>query len=258
MDHQRVYSDEEFAAILRKATELAVPADGSASSSTGLTLAEMQAAAAQAGIDPVLVERAARELVATAPLSTLERLLGGPIRHAHEVHLPMVLNERTAASLLSAVRISAGLAGRRDVGHAAAMGMTWHDGGDAEALAVSARPDHQGTALSIVLDRRGTLGLVAMTSGIVLFLLTLFAIFGLYPESPALGVGGFVVGVSGVLTMARRYWSASTQSAQARTRQLLHALSQMLAHPDASDSAGREAALTTPQPATEADPPTRR
>ena len=80
-----------------------------------------------------------------------------------------------AALLLSAVSISAGLAGSQDVGHSSSMGMTWHDGGDTEALSVTTRPQEDGTAVSAVLDRRGTLGVVAMSSGIVMFLAVLFA-----------------------------------------------------------------------------------
>ena len=51
-DDQRVYSDEEFALILRTAAELASRAEQPGFSSNGLTLAEMKSAAAQAGLDP--------------------------------------------------------------------------------------------------------------------------------------------------------------------------------------------------------------
>ena len=45
-DDQRVYSDEEFALILRKAAELASLAESAGRSSSGLTMTEMKAAAA--------------------------------------------------------------------------------------------------------------------------------------------------------------------------------------------------------------------
>ncbi len=72
--------------------------------------------------DPALVERAARMLAATATASPLERLIGGPLRHTHEVRFPIKLDENRAALLLSAVRISAGLAGSRDAGHSSSIG----------------------------------------------------------------------------------------------------------------------------------------
>src|SRR3954465_9179063 len=106
-DDQRVYSDEEFALILRTAAELASRAEQPSFSSNGLTLAEMKSAAAQAGLDPALVERAARMLVPRATASPVERLIGGPLRHEHDARFPIELDEDSAARLLSAVRISA-------------------------------------------------------------------------------------------------------------------------------------------------------
>ena len=227
-DDHRVYSDEEFALILRKATELASRSEGPASSADGLTLAEMKAAAAQVGLDPVLVERAARMLTATAASSPLERLIGGPTLHSHEARFPITLDESTAARLLSAVRISAGLAGSRDAGHSSSMGMTWHDGGDLESLRVTARPEEDGTVVSVVLDRRGPLTVVAMFSGMATFLAVVFAAFALYPEAPALGFGGFVGGVGGVLAVARGYWASSTRKVRERIGVLMDAIDKTL------------------------------
>lgn len=231
-DGQRVYSDEEFAIVLRKAAELAGRAESPGPSSTGLTLTEMKAAAAQAGFDPLLVERAARMLGATAAASPFERLLGGPVQHTHEVRLPGQLDEETAARLLSGVRISGALAGHQDVGHSSPLGMTWHDGGATEALSVTARAEEGGTNVSVVLDRRGTLGMVALVSGITLLMTSLFAGFGLYPQAPALGIAGFIVGTGGVLTIARRFWVSSTRKARDRIAVVMDAVDQTLMRPE--------------------------
>ena len=235
-DDRRLYTDEEFALILRKAADLASRAESPAASSAGLTLTEMKSAAAQAGIDPALVERAARMLVDTLTASPLERLTGGPLRHAREARFPVKLDERGAALLLSAVRISAGLAGRRDVGHSSPMGMTWHDGGDTESLSITARPEENGTAVSLTLDRRGTLGVVAMTSGISIFLLTLFSMFALYPEAPALGIGGFIAGMGGILAGARGYWASSTRRVRERIGLVMDAIGQTVGDPETEGS----------------------
>jgi len=230
-DDQRVYTDEEFALILRKATELASRVEPSASSSGGLTLTEMKAAAAQVGFDPTLVERAARMLAATATASPLERLTGGPLRHNHEVRFPIKLDENRAALLLSAVRISAGLAGRRDSGHSSSIGLTWHDGGDLEALRITARPEEDGTAVTVVLDRRGTLGLVAGATGVVMFFAVSFSLFALYPEAPAQGYGGLIAGIGGALAVARSYWASSTRKVQERINVVMDAIGQTLTQP---------------------------
>lgn len=247
-DDQRVYSDEEFALILRQAAELASRAEPPGPSSAGFTLTEMKAAAAQVGLDPALVERAARLLADTATASPLERLTGGPLRHDYKARFPVELDEHGAARLLSAVRISAGVAGSRDVGHSSAMGMTWHDGGELEALSVTARPEKEGTSVSVALDRRGTLGVVAMSSGMAMFLATLFAVFALYPESPALGYGGFIAGIGGVLAAARGYWASSTRKARERMSAVMDAIGETLAQPESQVSRLRAAGDGAPEP----------
>jgi hypothetical protein len=227
-DDRRVYSDEEFAVILRKAAELANKAESSAASSGGLTLGEMKAAAAQAGFDPALVEQAARMLGSSSTASSLERLIGGPLRHQQSAHFPITLDEEGAARLLSVVRITAGLAGRQDVGHSSASGMTWHDGGDTESLSVRARPEEDGTALTVDLDRRSTLGLTATASAVAIFFAVLFSGSALYPEAPALGIAGGLAGIGGALAVARAYWASSTRKAQERIDGVMDAVAKAI------------------------------
>ena len=230
-DDQRVYSDEEFALILRKATELASRAEPRTPSSAGLTLTEMKAAAAQVGLDPALVERAARLLAATATASPLERLIGGPLRHDDNARFPIKLDENRAARLLSAVRISAGEFGSGNAGHSSSIGVTWHDGGDMEALSVTARAEEEDTSVSVVLDRRGTLVPVAMFSGMGIFLAFLAGI-GLSEMAPALGVGATIAGMGGALAVARGYWASSTRKVRERISVVMDAIGQTLSQPE--------------------------
>jgi hypothetical protein len=232
-DDRKVYSDKEFALILRKAAELATSRPESPHASpTGLTLAEMKSAAAQAGLDPALVERAARMLAETGTDSPLERLTGGPLRHNREASFPVRLDEEGAALLLSAIRINSGLAGSRDVGHSSPMGMSWHDGGELESLSVTARPGEDGTAVSVALDRRGTLGVVAAGTGFATFFTVLFAVYGLYPDAPALGIGGFIAGMGGIAAVARGYWAASTRKVRERINGVMDTVEQTLRQPE--------------------------
>jgi hypothetical protein len=231
-DDQRVYSDEEFALILHKAAELASHVESTGASSAGLTLSEMKSAAAQAGLDPALIERAARMLATTAIASPLERLTGGPLRHEHDARFTVKLDENRAALLLSAVRITAGLAGRRDAGHSSSMGMTWHDGGEFESLSITARPEEDATAVTVSLDRRGTFAVVGMASGIAMMFAILFSVFALYPEAPALGVGGFIAGVGGILAAARGYWASSTRKVRERIGVVMDNIGQTLSKPE--------------------------
>jgi hypothetical protein len=235
---QRVYSDEEFALILRKAAELASRAEAPAASSAGLTLTEMKAAAAQVGFDPVLVERAARLLAVEVTASPIERLIGGPVRHDHRARFPIKLDENSAARLVSVVRISAGEFGRGNPGHSSSMGMTWHDGGETEALRVTARPEEDGTSVSVAVDRRVTFVAVAGISGLVMFFAVLFSVFALYPEAPALGFGGLIAGIGGALAAARGYWASSTRKVRERISVVMDAIAQTLTQPEQTQASG--------------------
>ena len=251
-DDQRVYSDEEFAVILRKAAELASRTESRAASSGGLTLTEMKSAAAQVGIDPALVERAARLLPFKPTGSPIERLMGGPLRHRHAARFPINLDENSAARLLSVVRITSGLPGSRDVGHSSSMGMTWHDGGELESLGVTARPEEDGATVSVALDRRGTLAVVGLVSGITMILTVLFAVFALYPEAPALGVGGFIVGVGGILAAARGYWASSTRKVRERISAVMDAIGQTCSQRETRVSGLRKVGDTAAAPESDA------
>jgi hypothetical protein len=231
-DDKRVYNDEEFALILGKAAELASRAKLATPSSAGLTLIEMKVAAAQVGFDPALVERAARLLADTATASPLERLVGGPLRHDYEVRFPIKLDEDSAARLLSALRISAGEFGGANNGLSNSMGMTWRDGGEIEALSVTARPEEEGTSVSVVLDRRGTFVAVAFVSGMAMLFAVSFSAFALEPEA-------YIVGIGGAFALARSYWALSTRKVRQRIGVVMDEIGQILSPPETPASGRR-------------------
>ncbi|MCK5653030.1 MAG: hypothetical protein KAJ42_16690, partial [Gemmatimonadetes bacterium] len=81
----RRYSDDEFALILRKASELQADDPERVFSagehpSEGLSLSEIQSIAREAGIDPHRVAEAAATL-STEAVSTAAKILGGPTRY---------------------------------------------------------------------------------------------------------------------------------------------------------------------------------
>jgi hypothetical protein len=244
-DDQRVYSDEEFALILRTAAELATRTQQPGFSSDGLTLTEMQSAAAQVGLDPALVERAARLLVTRATASPLERLIGGPLRHEHDARFSIKLDEDSAARLLSAVRITSDFHSS-DPGHSSALGMRWNASGSGDILNVIARPDTNGTSVTVVIDRRGTFVLTGVISSLAVFFAVLFSVFALYPEAPALGYGGLIAGVGGVLAVARGFWTSSTKKAQERIGFFLDAIGQTIVQPENLRRVGDDTASPAP------------
>jgi hypothetical protein len=207
-----------------------------------LTLAEMKAAAAQVGIDPALVERAARLLTAnaTAAPSFLERLLGGRARYIDEAHFPIALDESRVAQLMSAIRIGVGRPGE---GHSSALGLTWRssDAGGA-VLSLTAQTDHESTSVTAELDRRGTLAIVAGVTGAACFVAFFFGGTLAHELFPGFGLAGALLGVGGVLTVARSQWRASTGAARDRLSRVMDSVSRFLTQPGNVTSGGERTA----------------
>ena len=211
---------------------MAAPADPSSRSSSGLTLAEMKAAAAQVGIDPALVERAARLMTAnaTAAPSFFERLFGGRARYSGEAHFPIVLDEASAAQLMSAIRIGVGRPGE---GHSSALGLTWRSSEDSGSiLSLTAQKHPEGTSVTAEIDRRGTLAVVASMSGVAGVMAFLFGGTMAHELVPGFELAGALLGVGGVLAVARSYWGASTRAAGDRLSRVMDSVGRYLTPPE--------------------------
>ncbi len=98
---ERRFSDEEVALILRRATEAAGPAGRGAGD--GLTLAELRAIGAEAGIDPEAITRAARQVVARPP-EERNLLLGAPVTRQLEEVIPGRVDPDGLADAVLAIR----------------------------------------------------------------------------------------------------------------------------------------------------------
>jgi hypothetical protein len=79
----RRYSEEEVGLILRRATEMQ-RAEPTAPDPAGLTLAELEEIAAEAGIDPGMLRQAASELNVQQPATLGSRIAGAPVAVAIE------------------------------------------------------------------------------------------------------------------------------------------------------------------------------
>jgi hypothetical protein len=193
-----------------------------------LTLAEMKAAASQVGIDPALVERAARLLTAndTAAPSFIERVIGGRVRHTGEAHFPIVLDEARAAKLLSAIRIGVGRPGD---GHSSALGLTWRSSDQGgSVLGLTAQVDREGTSVTAELDRRGTLVLVASLTGVGCAMVAMFGATVVGDLFPGFEPAGALLGLVAVLAAARGYWRSSTRTARDRLSRVMDSVNRFL------------------------------
>ncbi len=117
----RRYTEDEVGLILRRATELQ-RAEPTARDPTGLTLAELEEIALEAGIDPSMLRRAARDVDSHVPSSVGDRLAGAPVKISMERVVPGEYPEGRLGELVPVIQVAT--AGQ---GHASAVGssLTW-------------------------------------------------------------------------------------------------------------------------------------
>lgn len=199
-EHERSYSDREFALILNRAAKLSASVDSPSARRTGLSLEEIKAIAIEAGFDPKLIERAARQLPTNVQASSLERGIGGPLKHELTTRFPGRLTEEQSAHLLAIVRAAADQQGD---GESNAGGMSWSSGGEFSQLFVSAHGEEGGTRVRVVVNRHGALaitGVLSLTAGVIIPFITAAA---LDFESLAVNSAIFAGGLGGSVAAAR-------------------------------------------------------
>ena len=209
----RLYTDDEVALILREAAQSADAPAGLREVTSGLSLDQIKAAAAEAGLDPSHVERAALRLAQRQPPSLLERVLGGPRRHRDAIHLPIAMNEKTSARLLSAVRSAAEVPGE---GQSDASGFAWN--ASLGGLSVTAHEDAQGTRVQVIVERGAMLFQTMFWSQAIIVMLIWAAVDNGLPEllvAATLAIGTFAA--------ARAYWKSSTRKVREKIAALLEA-----------------------------------
>jgi hypothetical protein len=228
---ERRYSDEEFALILRKASELQARGPDGAESGVrvdGLTLEEMRSIAAEAGMDPDTVTRAASLLGALEwdeKAGRAATIFGGQEKYNIEFELPVRLPPEELGTTLAEVRRIWEHQGKvtEELG-----GFQWKTVGELSAITVNITPRGDSTAIQIVGNRGGAAGVTyvfpLMASAILLG--ALGATFE--PTS----VGGIVALVSGTVgagfLTARTLWASSTSRFKKKLNRLTEALSSSL------------------------------
>lgn len=210
-EDERRYSEKDFRRILKKAEELAEESDGTAEPETLLSLGDMKVAAAEAGLDPALVERAAHLIPAGSGGTVAGRLLRAMGWRRLVAAFPTPLTQQRATQILSVLR---GSAGREGKGEATPYGLVWqtergrfivamHNEGRGSRVEVSADPS-RWLALS------GWLGILGGS-----------VMIGTVEPSTAVGfIGGVAIG----LCVALGAWATITHRARKRADSLLDAV----------------------------------
>ncbi|MGB5526904.1 MAG: hypothetical protein WBO43_09785 [Gemmatimonadota bacterium] len=193
-----------------------------------MSLSEMKAIAEELGMDPVLIERAARLMPAGSTQSGLERVLGGPLKHRLDAHFATKLTEEKAAHLLSIVRATAEQQGE---GEANASGMSWHSVGEGSQVLVNAHTEGEGTRVRVMIDRRGGLAIIgtfSLLGAISVGIVTLVGIEVLDVGSYAVGWTVFGSAVAGVLATGRAVWASNTRKIRDYVNTLMVTVSRSL------------------------------
>jgi hypothetical protein len=225
------YTEEQFAEILRRATEMQArlparasrPEGSEVGTSTGLSLSEIRHIAGEVGIDPDLVTRAA------ALVSDGVHVKGGRRdRWVLTTSSAGSLTDEDKIRVARAIRDAEGAHGEADM---AGAGMEWRStAGELTRLLVTLEPLDGQTELRVSVDANpaAVLSHVFPTLGGLLIGLMVGAI-----TEPALGAGLAIVGASAGSGLAAGHllWNRLRANAMERSRRVLAAATAVLPLP---------------------------
>ncbi len=224
---KRRYSEDEFALILRKASEIQVSegARPGRASTTGLTLDEIRSIASEAGIDAEAVTRAASIIGALEweeKSGLAAAIFGGPDKYHLDCEVPGTLPADEMGRILEEIRRAA-----EHQGEASEVlgGVEWKTVGEVSAINVNISPRGDSTSIQIVGNRSsaGALTFIFPMMGAGILVGVLGAIFE--PTSAA-GIVSLVTGTlgAGFLT-ARTMWTTSSRKFRERLTRLMDRVS---------------------------------
>lgn len=235
----RRYTEEEVGLILRRATEMQ-RAEPTALDPAGLTLAELEEIAAEAGIDPGMLRQAASELHVHRPETLGSRLAGAPlhvdIESVIEGELPWERVEELVAT------IQARTTGQ---GTASAVGrtLTWTSRTEENALAQQVLVSVRG-GQTLIRNHESFGGLAAGWFGGIMGGVGAGVGFGLGGAlSATLGLGAGLIAlplatVTGSYFLARAIFTAQVRRRQAAAQSLVDRLAEQVESALAEERAG--------------------
>jgi hypothetical protein len=145
-DSSRTYTDREVRVILKSAVELQQRRDYGAESSGGMSLAQLEQVAIEAGLDPELIRRAAAQRDTTPAPSNHNAFLGGPTQIVLERVVETSIQPAAFDQLLDVARSMT-----REVGEISTVGRQfgWKGRLDDAKAEVSVSADDRRTTLRV-------------------------------------------------------------------------------------------------------------
>jgi hypothetical protein len=207
---KRRYSEEEFALILRKASEIQLSDRGASGDGTsgGLTLDEIRSIAGEAGINPEAVTRAAAIMGAMEwgeKTTLVSAIFGGPSKFHLDCEIPGRLPPEEMGRILEQIRRAA-----EHQGEASEVlgGVEWKTVGDLNAINVNISPRGNSTSIQIVGDRSGA-GALSFIFPMMASAILVGALGGTFEPTSAAGIISLVTGTLGAGFLTARTLLAS-------------------------------------------------
>jgi len=193
--NDRIYSREEFAEILERAEDFERRAEVALGSQPGFSITQMREIAAEAGIDPDAVERAAHLLPRKAPELPIEYTTRGVLRQRIHASFPVALTDEASAKLLAVIRASSG---RQGTGEVTVTGLSWWSDRSGD-LRVEVHAEEQASHVEVFIDRSKLLIVPVLAGTVSAWLLASFldvanasVFFG--SIAVGLGIAGTILG----------------------------------------------------------------
>jgi hypothetical protein len=218
----RRYSDEEFALILRKASELQEGGARPQAARVGMSLEEIRSIAVEAGIDPEKVAKAASLLARSDQTGTVVRLFGGPSSYHLEHTAKGEISQEDLGRLLDVIRKATRHQGR---GEQVLDALEWKTLGEPSQIHVNVTPRDGETTIQIIADRGGTGVLTFLASGLPWLIAAVAVGNGLDVTSVA-GVASILAGAAGGAFLTfRTIWKSTTAGFRRKLTGLMEDLS---------------------------------
>lgn len=204
----RRYTEEEFALILRKASEIQEsPSGGTGKAGEGgISLPEIQSIAKEAGIDPQAISRAAALLGAAdweEKTGLAAGIFGGPGTYHLNFEVPGQLPPEEVGRLLELIRST--LAHQGEASEVLG-GVEWKTVGELSAVNVNIAPRGESTSIQIVGDRSAAGG-VTFIFPMAGSAIAVGALGAIIEPTTAAGIVGLVGGLlGGGFLFARTLW----------------------------------------------------
>ncbi len=218
---ERRYSDQEFALILREASELKKVHSERRGSRDGLTLSEMQEIAREAGIDPDLVARAAALAPEHKP-SLAARIFGGPAKYRMVGRVPGEVPEEEMGRIVETIRE---VLRHQGVANKVLDTLEWKTVGETSAVCVNVSARDGETRLEVSVDRSGSGVLTYLFPSLAGFLGTVILASTFQPGTVIDVATLLMVTFGPAAIVARTIFSAGTDKWDELVPRLMNALS---------------------------------